>query len=71
MSKCEFGKTYVFYFGYIVEGSQFKIDPSKIETIMKWPKPNNVIEVRSFLGEFNIGGSPSLTFLLLHLLYIL
>lgn len=27
-----------------------KIDPSKMEAIMKWPVPTNVIEIRSFIG---------------------
>eukprot|EP00253_Pinus_taeda_P021418 PITA_21418 len=29
---------------------EFKIDPSKVEVIVNWPKPNTAIEVRSFLG---------------------
>ena len=49
MSKCEFGKTYLVYLGHIVGGVQLKIDPSKIDMILKWPKPTNVIEVRCFL----------------------
>lgn len=27
-----------------------KIDPSKVEVIMNWPKPNTIKEVRSFVG---------------------
>jgi len=27
-----------------------KIEPSKVELIVNWPKPNTAIEVRSFLG---------------------
>ena len=50
MSKCEFGKTSLVYLGYIVGGGQLKIDPTKVEVIVKWPRPQNVIEVRSFLG---------------------
>ena len=49
MSKCEFGKTYLGYLGYIVGGGDLKIDPSKVEVILNWPKPNTVTEVRSFL----------------------
>jgi hypothetical protein len=50
MSKCEFGKTSLLYLGYIVGGGELKIDPSKVEVIVNWPKPNNVTDVRSFLG---------------------
>jgi hypothetical protein len=40
MSKCEFGKTSLVYLGYIVGNGQLKIDPSKVEVIVNWPKPN-------------------------------
>jgi len=39
------------YLGYVIGRGELKIDPSKIEAIMKWPMPTNVIEVRSFIGE--------------------
>jgi hypothetical protein len=63
MSKCEFGKTSLIYLGHIVGGGELKIDPSKVKVILEWPKPNNVTEVRSFLGE-------ALTFLPLQLHYM-
>jgi hypothetical protein len=50
MSKCEFGKTSLIYLGHIVGGGELEIDPSKVKVILEWPKPNNVTEVRSFLG---------------------
>ena len=50
LSKCEFGKTSLVYLGHIVGNGQLKIDPSKVEVIVNWPKPTNVTEVRSFLG---------------------
>ena len=50
MSKCEFGKTYLVYLGHIVGGGELKIDPSKVEIILNWPKPNTVTEARRFLG---------------------
>ena len=49
MSKCEFGKTYLVYLGHIVGGGELKIDPSKLEVILNWTKPNTVTEVRGFL----------------------
>ena len=42
MPKCEFGKTYLVYLGYIIGGGELRIDPSKFEVIRNWPKPNNV-----------------------------
>jgi hypothetical protein len=51
MSKCEFGKTSLIYLGHIVGGGELKIDPSKVKVILEWPKPSNVTEVRSCLGE--------------------
>ena len=50
MSKCEFGKTYLVYQGYTVGDGELKIHPSKVEFIVNWHKPNNVIDVRIFLG---------------------
>jgi hypothetical protein len=51
LSKCEFGKTSLVYLGYIVGGGEIKIDLSKVEVILNWPKPTNVTELRSFMGE--------------------
>ena len=50
MSKCEFGKKSLVYLGHIVGGGELKIDLSKVEVILNFPKPNTVTEVRSFLG---------------------
>ena len=50
LSKCEFGKTSLNYLGHIVGGGELKIDPSKVEVIVNWPKPKSATEVRSFLG---------------------
>jgi hypothetical protein len=50
MSKCEFGKTSLVYLGHIVGGGELKIDPSEVKFILDFPKPNNVTEVRIFLG---------------------
>jgi hypothetical protein len=45
MSKCEFCKTALVYLGHIIRGGQLKIDPSKIDVIVKWPEPKSVTEV--------------------------
>jgi hypothetical protein len=38
------------YLGYVIGGGELKIDPTKMEAIMKWSIPTNVTEVRSFVG---------------------
>lgn len=38
------------YLGHVINGGELKIDPSKMEAIMKWSVPTNVSEVRSFIG---------------------
>ena len=42
MLKCEFGKTSLVYLGHIVGGGESEIDPSKVEVILNWLKPNTV-----------------------------
>jgi hypothetical protein len=50
LSKCEFGKTTLLSLGHIVGGGQLKIDPSKVDVIVNWPKPKSVTEIQSLLG---------------------
>ena len=50
LSKCEFGKTSLVYLGHIVGHGQLKIDPSKVEEIVIFPKPTSVTKVHRFLG---------------------
>ena len=50
MSKCEFRKTSLVYLGHIVGGGELKIDPSKVDLILYWPRPKTITEVRSFQG---------------------
>ncbi|GAV85055.1 hypothetical protein CFOL_v3_28495, partial [Cephalotus follicularis] len=49
-SKCEFWLDHVTFLGHIVSSEGLSVDPSKIESIVDWPQPRNVTEVRSFLG---------------------
>ncbi len=38
------------YLGHNVGGGELKIDPSKVEVILTWTKPNTVTKIRRFLG---------------------
>ena len=50
MSKPRFWLREVSFLGHIVSKEGIKVDPSKIEVILEWKPPRNVIEVRSFLS---------------------
>ena len=49
-SKCEFLKSEVTYLGHVVSEEGIQTEPEKLEAITTWPVPQNVKEVRSFLG---------------------
>ena len=50
LSKCEFWLNEVSFLGHIVSKEGIGADPKKIEVVVEWKPPRNVIEVRSFLG---------------------
>ena len=50
LSKCDFRLTEVSFLGHIVSAEGIRVDPTKIEVVVSWKHPRNVIEVRSFLG---------------------
>jgi hypothetical protein len=39
------------YLGYVISGGEIKIDPTKMEIILKWNTTTNVTKVRIFVGE--------------------
>ena len=49
-SKCFFFKEEIDYLGHLVSGKGVATSPKKIETVIKWPVPQTVYDVRSFLG---------------------
>jgi hypothetical protein len=51
INKCEFDKQSLVYFGYDIYGGEIKIDPTKMEAIMKFPFPTNVTKFGSFFWE--------------------
>ena len=48
--KCQFWLDRVAFLGHVVSAEGISIDPQKIEAIVDWRPPTNIIEVRSFLG---------------------
>ena len=50
LSKCDFWFKEVSFLGHIVSTEGIRVDTVKIEAIVSWKPPQNVIEVRSFLG---------------------
>ena len=49
LSKCDFWLKEVSFLGHIVSAEGIRVDLVKIEAVMNWKPPRNVIEVRSFL----------------------
>lgn len=48
--KCKFFQTSVKYLGHIVSERGIETDPDKVAALKTWPKPNNLKELRTFLG---------------------
>lgn len=51
--KCEFYSDRVDFLGYSITKEGISMDIEKISSISKWPTPNSVTQVRSFLGFAN------------------
>ena len=52
-NKCHFAQSKVSYLGHIVSKNGVEPDPSKIQAVLHYPAPNNVKELRQFLGLAN------------------
>ncbi|XP_028807167.1 uncharacterized protein LOC114761882 [Neltuma alba] len=50
LSKCEFWLKEVKFLGHVVSAEGVSVDPSKIDAVLKWDRPQSVTEIRSFLG---------------------
>jgi len=50
LSKCEFLLPKLTFLGHEVSSQGVAPDPQKLAAIQNWPQPNNVSELRSFLG---------------------
>ena len=50
LNKCDFWLKEVSCLGHIVLAEGIRVDPTKIEAVVNWKQPQNVTEVRNFLG---------------------
>ena len=48
--KCELFKTSVTYLGHVVSEEGISVDPEKTSAVKNWKVPENVQELRQFLG---------------------
>jgi len=53
LSKSEFHVKETIFLVHIINGSQIQMDPTKLETMSKWPVPTKKKEVQAFLGFAN------------------
>eukprot|EP00253_Pinus_taeda_P011953 PITA_11953 len=60
LRKCDFYKEEIKYLGHIITREGITVDPEKIRTIMEWPVPKDVADIRSFMGLTNYFSQPSL-----------
>jgi hypothetical protein len=49
-SKCDFFQKQVHYLGHVISKEGVAVDPDKIKSIMEWPSPKDVSDIRSFVG---------------------
>ncbi|KAJ9545001.1 hypothetical protein OSB04_024708 [Centaurea solstitialis] len=49
-SKCDFWLQEVQFLGHLVNREGIKVDPAKVEAVMKWETPKSPSEIRSILG---------------------
>ena len=50
LSKCKFWLTEVKFLGHVISRDGVAVDPSKVEAMLNWKRPETVTEIRSFLG---------------------
>jgi hypothetical protein len=50
LDKCTFCTDKIVFLGFVVSGQGVEVDEDKIKTVHEWVPPQNVSQVRSFLG---------------------
>jgi hypothetical protein len=49
-SKCEFWLDKVEFLGHVITKEGIAVNPSKVQVILDWKAPKNVMEILGFLG---------------------
>lgn len=49
-SKCEFFKTEISFLGHVINERGISMETSKVKAVSDWPIPQNITDVRAFLG---------------------
>ena len=49
LNKCEFWLKEVIFLGHVILAEGILVDPRKVEAVLKWERPTNMTEIRSFL----------------------
>jgi hypothetical protein len=50
LSKCKFWLKEGLFLGHIISEGGISVDPSKVKDVLSWKTPQNVLDIRSFLG---------------------
>lgn len=50
--KCVFFAKEIQYLGHIISAKGMRMDPKKVEAILRWPTPKKLQELQIFLGMF-------------------
>jgi len=51
--KCQLFQSKLKFLGHIVSSDGVEINPDKVATILAWPFPQNITELRDFIGICN------------------
>jgi hypothetical protein len=49
-NKCDFFHKQIHYLGHVLFEEGVAVHPDKIRSIMEWPTPKDVLDIRSFMG---------------------
>jgi hypothetical protein len=53
IKKCEFFTRKTNFIGFFIKLGKISIDLKKVKAIVDWQEPENIIQLRSFLGFYN------------------